>query len=184
MRIGLAWLLVLGLASSASGAEIEGVRFEDRMRAGDTDLELRGTALMRWAYVFKVYLAGLYVAEGDQTQQVLDADVARRLEIVYLRGFSAEDFTNSTRALVRRNIGDAAFLALEADIEEFNLFYADVQPGDRYALEYVPGRGTSLFLNGELLGSSPGAELSRALFSMWLGSRPIDEALKRDLMGS
>jgi hypothetical protein len=37
-------------------------------------------------------------------------------------------------------------------------------------------------LNGEVLGSRPGAQLSRALFSTWFGDSPLDERLRRDLL--
>jgi hypothetical protein len=48
----------------------------------------------------------------------------------------------------------------------------------------VPQRGTTLTLNGVDLGTIPGADFARAVFSIWLGERPIDRGFKRALLGA
>jgi hypothetical protein len=58
------------------------------------------------------------------------------------------------------------------------------QPGDRYALTYLPGVGTELSLNGRPLGTIPGEDFAAALFSIWLGPHPLDDDLKRTLLAS
>jgi hypothetical protein len=59
----------------------------------------------------------------------------------------------------------------------------NVLPGDRYALTYVPGEGTRLSRNGEVLGSIPGDDFARAVFSIRLGVNPIDKAFRDRLLG-
>jgi hypothetical protein len=59
-----------------------------------------------------------------------------------------------------------------------------VEPGDRYALTYIPGMGTELSLNGEAKGTIQGADFAAAIFSIWLGTKPIDKGLKRQLLGA
>jgi hypothetical protein len=62
--------------------------------------------------------------------------------------------------------------------------YEDIEPGDRYALTYVPGVGTELSRNGRSLGVIEGADFSSALFSIWLGERALDDSLRRQLLAS
>jgi hypothetical protein len=50
-------------------------------------------------------------------------------------------------------------------------------------LTYIPGRGTELALNGEPKGIIEGADFATALFSIWIGQKPIDESFKRQIMG-
>ena len=45
------------------------------------------------------------------------------------------------------------FQRLKPKIDEFNALYRDVKTGDRYALTYVPGKGTTLLWNGQPLGT-------------------------------
>jgi hypothetical protein len=74
--------------------------------------------------------------------------------------------------------------ARRPEIDRFNEFYEDVEPGDRYELTYLPGVGTELALNGQSRGRVEGAEFASALFSIWLGRQPFDASLKRKLLGS
>ncbi|MDA8138151.1 MAG: chalcone isomerase family protein [Desulfobacteraceae bacterium] len=69
-------------------------------------------------------------------------------------------------------------------MEYHNSLYRDVKPGDRYALTYILGKGTQLSLNGTPLGLIPGAEFASALFAMWLGHNPMNEAFKEQLLGA
>ena len=175
-------LFALGLAASpASGATLEGERFAKAVRLDGTPLQLYDLALMRYRWVFKVYVAALYLEEGVPGRRVLE-DVPKRLEIAYFRGFTDEQFRRVTLEGIRRNVDAATFERLRPSIEELNALYRDVRAGDRYALEYAPGSGTTLILNGEPLGSVEGPELARAVFSIWLGEEPFDADLKAALL--
>ena len=59
----------------------------------------------------------------------------------------------------------------------------DVEPGDRYTLTYIPGEGTELALNGVPRGTIAGADFAAAIFTLWLGDKPIDERFKQSLLG-
>lgn len=48
---------------------------------------------------------------------------------------------------------------------------------------YLPGEGRMLSLNGERLGSIPGDDVARAVFSIWLGANPIDKNFRDLLLG-
>jgi hypothetical protein len=71
---------------------------------------------------------------------------------------------------------------LLSSIDQLNKFYTDVQPGDGYALTYVPGVETELALNGEPRGLIEGAEFSAVLFAIWIGRQPVDESLRKQLL--
>lgn len=164
------------------GALIEGVRFAPTVATGERTLALQGHALLRYKVLLKAYVAALYLEPGTNPRRVL-ADVPKRLEIEYFWGIAAADFATATEQGIGANVGAAELERLRPDIEAFNRFYRDVQPGDRYALTYLPGRGTELALNGTPLGTVPGADFAAAIFSIWLGERPLDSGLKTALLG-
>jgi len=173
-------LLWLALAPAAARAS-EAIAFAPSVRSGDTALALHRTASLHYRFLFHVYDAALYLGRGIAPARLLD-DVPRRLEIRYRYGFRAEDFAKATREGIEKNVDAAVYARLAPEIARFNALYRDVAPGDRYALSYVPGRGTELAWNGERLGVVEGAEFSRALFSIWFGPQPFDAGLKRDLL--
>jgi hypothetical protein len=63
-----------------------------------------------------------------------------------------------------------------------NAAYRGVAPGDRYALVYAPGSGTTLLWNGEERVTISGADFAAAYFAIWLGHDPVDESLRRRLL--
>jgi hypothetical protein len=75
------------------------------------------------------------------------------------------------------------YIQLRSRIDYHNSLYEDVQPGDRYSLTYIPGKGTELALNGEPKGTIEGADFAAAVFSIWLGPEPINESFKRHILG-
>ena len=57
-----------------------------------------------------------------------------------------------------------------------------MEPGDRYALTYLPGEGTELAKNGVRLALVPGEEFAEAYFGIWLGEAPLDRNLRDQLL--
>ena len=184
--IFLAILLLVLPACMPQGvlsAEIEGVDFEDSFRAANERLTIRGAGLFRYLGFIKAYVGARYVAEGAATEDVL-SDVAKRLEVSYFHAIQGEDFGPATNKVIAQNVNPQTLEKLRPRIEQHNALYVDVQPGDRYALTYVPGRGTELTLNGASLGIVPGADFASAIYAMWLGENPMNQSFKRQLMGN
>jgi len=181
--VALSWCL----GQDCRAAEIEGVRFVDRVSVGDSQLRLRGMGLLRHRIFLKGYVAALYLHEGfegEATSEAVLADVPRRLEIEYFWSINAGSFAEITRDGIARNVDEGTYRSLEDRIEQLNELYADVEPGDRYSLTYLPGIGTELALNGVSRGRVEGADFSSALFSLWIGERALDTPLRQQLLAT
>lgn len=181
-------LLALALPALATRAAVPSEVTVDRARFARTierdgaRLAIEGAGLFRWARFVKVYAAAHYVGEGASGAP-LDADVPRRLEIAYFVGIDAEDFGKAAEELLKDNLPPEAIAPLRARLDRLHESYLDVKEGDRYALTYLPGRGTELALNGRPLVVIEGADFARAYFAIWLGRRPIDPGLRTALLG-
>ena len=57
--------------------------------------------------------------------------------------------------------------------------------GDSFSVDYVPGVGSTLLLNGKTVMGEPikEPEFFSALLRIWLGDKPADDALKDALLG-
>ncbi|HWP66259.1 MAG TPA: chalcone isomerase family protein [Candidatus Limnocylindria bacterium] len=176
--------LVIGLviASPAGAAEIEGVRFADRVRFRDVTLQLRCVGLLRYKQFIKAYVAALYLGDGAATDDVL-ADVPKRLELNYFWNIAGVDFGKAGDEILERNVDAGSLARLRPRLERINAWYRDVKPGDRYSLTYLPGVGTQLALNGSEIGVIDGADFANAYFQIWLGENPIDARLREQLLG-
>lgn len=166
---------------AAAVREVSGVEFSERVGAGKTTLRLCGAGLLRWNYILKVYVAALYRDDCDSSAGILE-DVPKRLEISYMRGFRAEQFGEAAEKVLERTFSEEELAPLRERIARMAAAYRSVEEGDRYALTYRPGVGTELALNGEPLVTVRGADFASAYFAIWLGSEPVDEGLREELL--
>jgi hypothetical protein len=182
--------IAMGVAASCfsvhvSAAEIEGVRFVDNLSVDNVQLQLHGTGLLRYRVLIKAYVAALYLAEsfgGEATPTTVLADTPRRLEIEYFWMIPANEFAKATVEGISQSTDPETFARLRDRIDRLNKMYENIEPGDRYALTYLPGAGTELAHNGRRLGMIEGADFSSALFAIWLGERALDDSLRSQLL--
>jgi hypothetical protein len=169
--------------SAAPGkVTVEGVDFKREVRVNDATLALRGYGLLRYMVFIKAYVAAFYLPESRRSEDALD-NVPKHLEIEYFHDINVQDFAKATTSSISRNLSLMTFQRLKPKIDEFNALYRDVKAGDRYALTYVPGKGTTLLWNGRPLGTVADEDFAVGLFGIWIGANPLDSNLKRLLLG-
>ena len=175
-------ILLLALPASAM-VRISGIEFAPSVTIGDAEVPLRGGGLFRYAVVFRVYTGALYAPVEIPASEILDTDAPKRLELHYLMTISGDDFRRSGNALLEKQQPPAVLASLADRLETFNAAYRDVEPGDRYALEYHPDFGTRLLKNGEELVRVPGRDFARVYFGIWLDPQePLSARFRDDLL--
>ncbi|KPK36643.1 MAG: hypothetical protein AMK70_01590 [Nitrospira bacterium SG8_35_1] len=173
-------LLTTAFPGQAAAATNRGVSFENEITLAGNQLTLHGIGLLRWKYVVKVYLVGLYKPAGVPVDQVLQ-DVPKRLEYYFFVDMKASDFQDTGFQLMAQNVGEEKARSLMKELEIFNSFYRDVKAGQRYAFSYVPGQGLEMELDGDVLGKVEDAEFAAAYMSIWLGPEPVSMGLQEGL---
>ncbi len=176
-----ALLLLQMIAMNSSAAEIKGVPFAETVQVHNVTLSLHGLAILKWAMLFDVYAGGFYLPDAVAGSD-WDEDVPKKLELAYFREIAANAFAESSDQLLRETLTPTEYLNLSARLQTFYTFFQDVKPGDRYSINYLPGRGTELRLNGEILGQVPGHDFAVAYFGLWLGPQPISAAFRDKLL--
>lgn len=174
------FLFSVTASGPANGAASRGISFADRITVGGEILALHGIGLLKWKYLVKVYLVGLYKPEEVSVGRVLD-DVPKRLEYYFFVDMKASDFQDTGFELMARNVGEEKARSLSRELDELNSLYRDVKAGQRYTLTYLPGRGLEMALDGEVLGEVDGAEFAAAYFSIWLGPDPVSRSLQQGM---
>lgn len=185
-KLLLALLLCLtGLANAA--IDIAGVKFEDKVRLGSTELVLNGAGL-RSRFIIKVYAVGLYLPEKkNAVADALALNGAKRLSIVTLRELTAEQFADALVEGIHKNHSEAEIEPLKARIGAFKATMLALKTAAKGAvidIDYLPESGTRLTYNGEKKGEDiAGEDFYRALLKIWLGSKPAQDDLKEALLG-
>ena len=177
-------LLLLCFALPAHAAEVAGVKIDDKARVADTELSLTGAGL-RKKFVFQVYAIGLYVRDpkGDPMSQ----SGPKRVQIHMLRDVSAEQFVDALSEGIRQNHSEAQARALEPRVKELGATMASIQEakkGMTITLDWT-GSATQLTIDGKPVGRPiEGEDFYRALLRIWLGDKPVQDDLKKALLGA
>ena len=170
-----------GVRDNLHGALIEGVEFKDSHTLGSQRLLLNNVALMRYKIVIKAMVSALYLGKGVKPAEALK-DVPKRIAIHYFWDLEGKEIAKAADKLLAENISATRLKTIRTEIDEMNALYENVKAGDRYSLTYIPGIGTELALNGKKKGLIPGAEFAAAYFSIWLGKKPMDVAMRDTLL--
>jgi len=189
MAFRLVFLLSMLLALPAGAAELEGVRLEDRVRVDGQEVQLNGIALRkRYAFV-KIYVAGLYLpAKATSVAVALGARGAKRIHLTMVREAGAEQFVESILAGMRANHSEAQLAAVKQQTDELMGMIRAIgtaKVGTSIVLDYAPSHdGTTLIVDGKAAGKPmAGEEFFRTLMRIWLGDNPVQEDLKKALLG-
>ena len=181
-RIALAVLLCLGLAAAARARQVGGVDLPDTVTVEGKMLKLNGGGV-RTKAIFKVYVAGLYLeTPGRDAASIASSDQVKRMTLVLLRGLDKGKITEAITEGFEKN-SRAQLPALKARLDRFNAMIPDLEKGDQIVLTYVPGKGTEVSAKGAAKGTIEGKDFADALFSVWLGANPVQEDLKKALLG-
>lgn len=180
-------LVLLSIASSSFGAEVAGVKLEDKERVANTELTLNGAGLRKRAF-FQVYAAGLYLAEKKTVAaDAIAATGPKRVAIHMLRDVGADQFTDALMDGMKDNHSEAEMKALEPRVKQLAAIMADMKEakkGMRITLDWAPAAGTVVGVDGKPAGQPiAGEDFYRALLRVWLGERPVQEDLKKALLG-
>lgn len=177
------------LSLPALGAEVAGVKLEDRVKLqpGGPELILNGAGV-RTRFVLKVYVAGLYLTEKRTAPaDVLALGGPKRVSMNLVRNLKAEQLVSALNEGMEKNNPPAELEKLKPQIAQLTQIMTslgEAKKGDVVALDFIPDAGTSVLFNGEAKGKPiAGAEFYRALLRVWLGDRPVEESLKKALLG-
>jgi hypothetical protein len=165
----------------AMALEIAGVQIPDSL---NTDLTLNGAGI-RSKFFFKIYIAELYLEHpAPSAAAVLDDPGRKQLTMHMLYDeVSKEKLTDGWNDGFTKNLSPQELEELADKIKQFNALFVDVHAGEEIVLDYQPGKGTRVSIDGVDRGIVTGADFNRALLSIWLGADPVDEDLRDELLG-
>lgn len=155
--------------------------FTRDVRIGQSKVPLLGSKLFRY-YFWTAYSIALYAPSEARNIDKILSDIPKKLVLEYRRDFEASDIIEAANQLLQKN-PDVNLGSIKSQLDQINKLYLSVKEGDRYALEYEPGKGTTLILNERVLGTVEGSDFARDYFGIWLGRYPIDDSMRDNLLG-
>jgi hypothetical protein len=181
LRIALV-LLSLGFAGALAAIEVAGVPVPETVSAEGKTLKLNGAGL-RKKLLFKVYVAALYVETPSKDgAAVISSSGVKRVRLSILRSLKGSQVSEAISEGFERNSRDQ-MPKLEARLKKLASMIPDVKEGDEIAFTWVPDKGIQIAVRGTDRGTIEGRDFGDALLSVWLGPNPVQEDLKKALLG-
>lgn len=188
-KILLLLTLLLSLQFSTVSAQtqidVNGVTVPRKIEFQGKTLQLNGAG-GRSKMWLEVYVQALYLSQLSQDPQFIidsDTEMAIRIEITSSM-VSSNKLTKAMNAGFEKSAGEN-LNQLRPRIETFKSYLSDaITEKDVFVLAYNPLDQTiNVFKNEVLKGKIQGFDFKKALFGIWLSSKPVDETLKKNLLG-
>ncbi|WP_444998500.1 chalcone isomerase family protein [Aliikangiella sp. IMCC44359] len=173
--------------TGVNAKELAGVDIEEvvNLSLGGQELRLKGAAVKNNARQ-SIYVGGLYLQnDAKSVEDILKNEGAKRF-VLY-----CQNSTIKPDALIRAlNIGFTAnhneqeLAQLKPLVEKFNqVWKAEIQEGDKVWIDFLPAKGTVVTINGSEKAVIPGKLFYDAFLKTWLGDKPINRLMKKQLLG-
>jgi hypothetical protein len=179
-------ILLLCLSTQAFAMTVGGVKLADKIHLGKNDLILNGAGL-RTKYILSIYVGALYLKDKEVTAEAVLADTgAKRVELHILHHLSAGDFMEAFNKAIKENLTTEEYVAVAVRLLRFSTVFrevGEVEKGSLIFIDYLPDDGMVLTVNGKELTRIKGEDFYRAMLKIWMGNKPVQESLKKGMLG-
>jgi hypothetical protein len=130
---------------------------------------------------------GLFLgAPNRDAESIMSADRdPKRVRMHMLRAVEKKDFMATVRENVDQNLTVTEKETYAAELAAYLGHLekgGDIEPGRIITIDYVPGQGTLLGLDGRQIGTIAGHDFYHVMLRLWIG-RPLQASIKEGLLG-
>mgnify|MGYP001161024424 FL=1 len=181
-------LFIMTFASAislcAQTTNIEGIDFPDELSINNETFVLNGGGLREKLGFLDLYVGGLYLSatSSDANQIVISGSPMAIRIVIASRLVSRERFIEALEEGFK-NTTVGKYTPMQ--IESFKEYLSDpFEIDDEIILVYSSeDKSTYLYKNSEIRGEFSGLPFKQALFGIWLGDKPAQESLKKQMLG-
>jgi hypothetical protein len=191
MKPVLAFFIAFALTPAVLAQDVVEPRSGAKFPAKIGDLALTGLGLRTKTFLkVKVYAIGLYVADVALAgplaahkgkpktaafyKDLLAGDFAKEVHLQFLRDLSADQIQGAFRETLAG--------ADKARVEAFVSYFGELKTGQECVLRSAPGGTLETLVAGAARLPIADTAFTTAVFSIWLGDKPIQEDIKIDLV--
>ncbi|MBI3369440.1 MAG: chalcone isomerase family protein [Burkholderiales bacterium] len=173
--------------SQAQTTEVAGVKYDNARPLSGATLHLNGAGI-RYKAIFKVYTAGLYLMGKAATPEAVFAMAGpKSVHVVMLREIDGNELGKLfTRGMQDNSSREEFAKSIPGTVRMGEIFATrkKLLQGDSFSVDYVPGTGTTVLVNGKPQGEPiKEPEFFNSLLRIWLGHSPADAGLKSAMLG-
>jgi hypothetical protein len=181
-KLSIATALLLAVCAAALAVDVAGVDLPDTVTVNGKTLKLNGAGLRKKA-IFKVYVAALYVEQPTHdAAALLSSSQVKSMRLRMMRSVKGKQVSESIEDGFAKNSKQQQD-KLKDRLGKFEAMIPDVDEGDDIVMTWIPDQGTKVAVRGTDRGTIEGRDFADALFAVWLGPNPVQDDLKKSLVG-
>jgi len=179
-------LLVFSVTGPALAQDVAEPKTGTKFVVKDGDTSLLGVGLRTKTIAkVKVYAIGLYVADSalagplkgkagsaDLYRELVNGDFKKKVVLKFVRDVSADQIRDAFRDSLK---------GAGSKTEQWVACFNDVRSGQEIVIGWAPGSGLETKVAGADKPVTNDKAFASAVFAIWLGDKPIQEDVKRDL---
>lgn len=179
-----------GALAPAMAVEIEGVKVAERvvLAKGGPELVLNGAGVRHKLVTVQMYIGALYLAaKKTSADEVLADPGPKRVSMhVLIDELTAKELIASLNNAIAANHIPAEIALIEKRLTDLNRMMNSIgmlKRGGVVFIDFLPGAGTRITVNGEEKLTIPGDDFFPALLRIWIGKKPVDGRLRDAMLG-
>lgn len=175
-----AWMAIS--TAMVHAREVAGVNMPNTTSVAGENLQLNGMGVLKKIIFVKIYVVGLYLQTPTTDAQVaIRKNEIKRMVINMQHDVSRKKFVKALESSFTRNSGPR-MPALRSRLDELEHALPAIKKGNVLEFTYLPSSGTIMRCQGREV-TIQGRDFADALFSIWLGAKPVNSDLRRELLG-
>jgi len=156
---------------SADALTVEGKEYPPTMEVEGRTLKLVGAGV-REKTIFKIdiYTMGVYFENMTCNHlKLIHTDEAKVIFMDFVRDIPGDKMMANLKGNFEQRLSDDATEELKKKVRDFvGIFREEIKDKTRVKVVYVPGKGTSTFINGKQQGPIvPGRDFQKVMWSIW-----------------
>jgi hypothetical protein len=184
----IAALFIFCVVGPVLAQEVSEPKSGTRFAAKDGDSFLLGVALRTKTIArVKVYAIGLYVGDSatagplkskagtpELYRELVSGDFKKKVVMKFLRDVSTEQIRDAFRDSLK---------GAGSKTEMWLTYFNEIRSGQECVIGWTPGVGLETKVVGAEKPAINDMAFAAAVFGIWLGEKPVQEEVKRDLVG-
>jgi hypothetical protein len=183
--------VVLGvLFAPAIAMEVGGIKLAEKVALGKggPQLVLNGAGVRHKFMTVQVYVGALYLSARKKSaeEELSDGGPKRVSMHVLIEELTAKELIASLNDAIAANHIPAEIALIEMRLRELNRMMGSIgvlKRGGIVNIDFLPGKGTRIAVNGEEKLLIPGDDFFAALLRIWIGRKPVDGRLRDAMLG-
>ncbi len=181
--------LLIAILSPAVAKEMAGIKIKEVIRLSpESDPILLNGASAKKRAAHTIYVGGLYLQNKTHKLDEIIADNGPKRILLYCKtsSISPLTFINSFARGLSINNPPEVIKSLTNEIKSFQSVWKSnaIKQGDEIWIDYVPGVGTRVSINGKTKQTILGNDFYNAFLRAWLGKYPVNKKLKDAMLGT